>query len=105
MMLRKKYFNRMLFEVEQASFTKSKKNILLCKLLLIKKVLKLCFIYFMWVIGFWGFNFWMPTVLKSLSGWSTSLLGGAIAIPMTVALIVQIIAGIHLLKQVIKFGM
>lgn len=57
------------------------------------KVLKLCFIYFMWVIGFWGFNFWMPTVLKGLSGWSTQLLGGAIAIPMTAALIVQLIVG------------
>lgn len=58
-----------------------------------RKVLKLGFIYFMWVIGFWGFNFWMPTVLKQLSGWSTSLLGGAIAIPMIAALIVQIIFG------------
>lgn len=57
------------------------------------KVLKLCFIYFMWVIGFWGFNFWMPTVLKGLSGWSTQLLGGAIAIPMIAALIVQLIIG------------
>ena len=57
------------------------------------KVLKLCFIYFMWVIGFWGFNFWMPTVLKSLSGWSTQLIGGAIVIPMTAALIVQLIIG------------
>lgn len=57
------------------------------------KVLKLCFIYFMWVIGFWGFNFWMPTVLKGLSGWSAQLIGGAIAIPMTAALIVQIIVG------------
>ncbi len=58
-----------------------------------RKVLKLCFIYFMWIIGFWGFNFWMPTVLKGLSGWSTQLLGGAIAIPMIAALIVQLIIG------------
>ena len=56
-----------------------------------RKVLKLCFIYFLWVVGFWGFNFWMPTVLKGLSGWSTQLLGGAIAIPMLAALVVQLI--------------
>ncbi|MCH3960211.1 MAG: MFS transporter [Selenomonas sp.] len=56
-----------------------------------RKVLKLCFIYFLWVVGFWGFNFWMPTVLKGLSGWSTQLLGGAIAIPMIAALVVQLI--------------
>lgn len=55
------------------------------------KVLKLCLIYFLWVVGFWGFYFWMPTVLKELSGLSTSLLGGAIAIPMTAALVVQLI--------------
>ena len=57
------------------------------------KVLKLCLIYFLWVIGFWGFNFWMPTVLKGLSGWSTQLLGGAIAIPMIAALVVQLVIG------------
>lgn len=55
------------------------------------KVLKMGLIYFLWVVGFWGFNFWMPTVLKNLSGWSTALLGGAIAIPMTAAFIVQLI--------------
>ena len=58
-----------------------------------KKVLKLCFIYFMWVIGFWGFNFWMPQVLKGLSGWSASLVGLAIAIPMSVALVAQLFWG------------
>ena len=57
------------------------------------KVLRLCLIYFLWVVGFWGFYFWMPTVLKQLSGWSTQLLGGAIAIPMTVALLVQFVIG------------
>ena len=56
-----------------------------------QKVLKLCLIYFLWVVGFWGFYFWMPTVLKELSGLSTSLLGGAIAIPMTAALLVQLV--------------
>lgn len=57
------------------------------------KVLRLCVIYFLWVVGFWGFYFWMPTVLKQLSGLSTQLLGGAIAIPMMAALLVQIFIG------------
>lgn len=57
------------------------------------KVLKLCLIYFLWVVVFWGFYFWMPTVLKNLSGWSTSLIGGAIAIPMMPALVVQLVIG------------
>ncbi len=80
------------YEEEQALMQQTKKYTIL-QAFSDPKVLKLCFIYFMWVIGFWGFNFWMPTVLKGLSGWSTQFLGGAIAIPMIAALIVQVIIG------------
>lgn len=58
-----------------------------------KEVLRLCLIYFMWVTGFWGFGFWMPTVLKSVSGWSNASIGWLIVIPMTIALIGFIING------------
>jgi ACS family tartrate transporter-like MFS transporter len=51
------------------------------------EVLKLCLIYFMWRTGFWGFNFWMPTVLKAVSGWSNAAVGWVVVIPMTLALI------------------
>ena len=77
---------------EQARLLKAKKYSVM-QALTDPKVLKLCLIYFLWVIGFWGFNFWMPTVLKGLSGWSTQLLGGAIAIPMIAALVVQLVIG------------
>ncbi|CVK21706.1 MFS transporter [Sporomusa sphaeroides] len=50
-----------------------------------KKVLKLAGIYFLWMTGFWGFNFWMPTALKAVSGWSNTQMGWLIAIPMTIA--------------------
>lgn len=56
-------------------------------------VLKLCLIYFLWVVGFWGFNFWMPQVLKALSGWSPALVGWSIVIPTAAALIIQVICG------------
>lgn len=58
-----------------------------------RKVLRLCLIYFLWIVGFWGFNFWMPQVLKGLSGWSASLVGFAIVIPMGIALLAQIAWG------------
>ena len=80
------------YEAEQSAMQGRKKYTVL-KAFKDPKVLKLCLIYFLWVVGFWGFYFWMPTVLKELSGLSTSLLGGAIAIPMTAALIVQVIIG------------
>ena len=79
-------------DAEQAS-VQSRKKYTVLQAFCDPKVLRLCLIYFLWVVGFWGFYFWMPTVLKELSGFSTSLLGGAIAIPMTAALIVQIIIG------------
>ena len=76
------------YEEEKAAMQNKKKYTVL-QAFKDPKVLRLCLIYFLWVVGFWGFYFWMPTVLKQLSGWSTQLLGGAIAIPMTVALLVQ----------------
>ena len=55
--------------------------------------LKLCLIYFLWVVGFWGFTFWMPQVLKALSGWSPAFVGWSIVIPTAAALIIQIVCG------------
>lgn len=71
----------------------SVKNYTLWEALSDKTVLKLCFIYFMWVTGFWGFGFWLPTVLKSVSGLSNSSVSWLIIIPMTAALIGFIING------------
>jgi MFS transporter, ACS family, tartrate transporter len=58
-----------------------------------REVLKLCLIYFLWITGFWGFNYWMPTVLKEISGWSNLLIGWLIVIPMTLSLLAMIYAG------------
>ncbi len=51
-----------------------------------KEVLKLCATYFLWITGFWGFGYWMPSVLKAASGWSNLAVGWIIVIPMTVSL-------------------
>jgi MFS transporter, ACS family, tartrate transporter len=58
-----------------------------------KEVLKLCLIYFMWMTGFWGFNFWMPTALKAVSGWSNGAIGWVVVIPMTITLLSIIFVG------------
>lgn len=72
----------------------SAKNYTVWEALRDKEVLKLCLIYFMWITGFWGFGFWMPTILKSVSGWSNASIGWLIVIPMTLALIGFIVNGI-----------
>lgn len=52
-----------------------------------REVLKLCGTYFLWVTGFWGFNYWIPTVLKKESGWSNLTVGWAIAFAMCLSLV------------------
>ncbi len=56
-------------------------------------VLRLCLIYFLWITGFWGYNYWMPTVLREASGWSSIRIGWMIVIPMTLALAGMVFVG------------
>jgi MFS transporter, ACS family, tartrate transporter len=58
-----------------------------------REVVKLCVIYFLWITGFWGFNYWMPTVLQEASGWSSIKVGWMIVIPMALALVAMLFAG------------
>ncbi|MBZ5581942.1 MAG: MFS transporter [Acidobacteriia bacterium] len=51
-----------------------------------REVLKLCLTYFLWITGFWGFNYWMPTVLKDVSGWSNVFIGRAVALALAISL-------------------
>lgn len=59
-----------------------------------REVLKLCFTYFLWITGFWGYNFWMPTVLREASGWSSIRVGWMIVVPMSLALAGMVAVGI-----------
>ena len=58
-----------------------------------REVLKLCLTYFLWVTGFWGFNYWTPTVLKEVSGWSNAAIGRAVAVAMLVSLLASLYTG------------
>jgi len=57
------------------------------------EVLKLCATYFFWISGFWGFNYWMPQVLKFISGWSNLAIGWLAAVPLAVSLCVMLYIG------------
>lgn len=86
--------NYMAVELEKEEAKKqSEKKYTIWQALTDLTVLKLCVIYFLWVVGFWGFSFWMPQVLKNLSGWSPSLVGWSIVFPMIAALIIQLWCG------------
>src|SRR5689334_5719541 len=55
-----------------------------------REVLKLCLTYFLWVTGYWGFNYWMPTIFKQVSGWSNVLIGQLFAVAMVISLVASI---------------
>ena len=57
------------------------------------EVIKLCFAYFLWISGFWGFNYWMPQVLKSIAGWSNLAIGWLSAVPMAASLVAMLAIG------------
>lgn len=57
------------------------------------EVLKLCLTYFLWVTGFWGFSYWMPTVLKDVSGWSNPEIGQVFAVAMLASLVASVATG------------
>ena len=89
--LEKEYLNTTIAAEEAAK--ESAKKYTIWQSLTDKQVWRLCVIYFTWITGFWGFNFWMPQVLKGVSGWSPSLVGFAIIFPMGAALIAQVLVG------------
>ena len=60
-----------------------------------REVLKLCATYFLWITGFWGFGYWMPTVLKAASGWSNLAVGWMIVFPMCLSLAFMLWIGDH----------
>jgi MFS family permease len=59
-----------------------------------REVLKLCGIYFLWMTGFWGFNYYTPTILKGL-GWSNQQVGWLVAAAMLLSLLVMLWVGRH----------
>ena len=58
-----------------------------------REVLKLCLTYFLWVTGFWGFNYWMPTVFKEVSDWSNVFIGQLFAVAMLISLVASAYTG------------
>jgi sugar phosphate permease len=63
-----------------------------------REVLKLCVTYFLWITGFWGFGYWMPTTLQEATGWSNLTVGWMIVIPMSLSLLAMLWVGHHSAK-------
>ena len=70
----------------EVSETRARKPYTVGQALCDREVLRLCLIYFLWITGYWGYNYWTPTVLKEATGWSSVRVGWALVIPMSLAL-------------------
>ena len=70
----------------EESVQRARKHYTVWQALCDREVLKLCLIYFLWITGYWGYNYWTPTVLQEVSGWSSLRVGWMLVIPMSLAL-------------------
>jgi ACS family tartrate transporter-like MFS transporter len=55
----------------------------------------LCFIYFLLTVGIYGYEMWLPSIIKEFSGLSYSLVGIVNAIPYLIAVVVMLLIGYH----------
>lgn len=57
-----------------------------------REVLKLCLTYFLWLTGYWGFNYFTPSLLKD-QGWSNQASGWLFSAIMAMATVVMLAVG------------
>lgn len=55
----------------------------------------LCLIYFLLTVGIYGYEMWLPSIIKEFSGLSYSLVGMINAIPYLIAVVVMLLIGYH----------
>ena len=55
----------------------------------------LCFIYFLLTVGIYGYEMWLPSIIKEFSGLSYSVVGIINAVPYLIAIIFMLITGYH----------
>lgn len=59
------------------------------------RVWLLCLLYFLLNVGGYGFEMWLPSIIKGFSGLSYSIIGFINAIPYLVAVIAMLLSGNH----------
>jgi ACS family tartrate transporter-like MFS transporter len=59
------------------------------------RVWLLCLIYFLMNVGGYGYEMWLPSIIKSFSGKSDAIVGWINAVPYVIAAIIMVIVGRH----------
>jgi len=57
------------------------------------RIWMLCLIYFLLTVGIYGYEMWLPSIIKEFSGLSYSLVGLINAVPYIIAMVFMVITG------------
>jgi ACS family tartrate transporter-like MFS transporter len=80
---------------EETLQSRGKAHFRLSEAFMSSRIWLLCFIYFLLTVGIYGYEMWLPSIIKEFSGLSYSLVGIINAIPYLIAVVVMLIIGYH----------
>jgi MFS transporter, ACS family, tartrate transporter len=80
---------------EEAILSKGKAHFSLSEAFRSGRIWLLCLIYFLLTVGIYGYEMWLPSIIKEFSGLSYSLVGLINAIPYLFAIVVMLVIGYH----------
>lgn len=80
---------------EESLQSRGKAHFRLSEAFMSGRIWLLCFIYFLLNIGIYGYEMWLPSIIKEFSGLSYSLVGLINAIPYLIAMVFIILTGYH----------
>ena len=80
---------------EEAVQAKNKAHFRLSEVFTSGRIWLLCFIYFLLTVGIYGYEMWLPSIIKEFSGLSYSVVGLINAIPYLLSIVVMLVIGYH----------
>jgi ACS family tartrate transporter-like MFS transporter len=80
---------------EETRRNKGQKHHRLADALTSRRVWLLCLLYFLLNVGGYGYEMWLPSIIKEFSGMSFTIVGLINTIPYLIAAIVMLLAGRH----------
>ncbi len=80
---------------EEAIQSKGKAHFRLSEVFKSGRIWLLCFIYFLLTVGIYGYEMWLPSIIKEFSGLSYSIVGLINAIPYIAAMVAMVFIGYH----------
>ena len=78
---------------EEAIQSRGKAHSRLSEVFMSGRIWLLCFIYFLLTVGIYGYEMWLPSIIKEFSGLSYSLVGLINAIPYVIAMVFMVFTG------------